>query len=187
MVSVLLFLRVGQDPGDEERGIGGTPGLDCFVASMPTCSGKPGHLLALSALSLPPYLVSAPPPLRNWTLGPCPPLLVHVSSSLYSSFSLCHAFPFWDPAKPPFPPAHPRACQHTFNWRTESQIIVSLKPGPAVATTVISPYLPSFIGNLHGKSPLPRLVEEWEGRSLCKLQAHPPPPLDSFHLVRGCP
>lgn len=60
MVSVLLFLRVGQDPGNEEGGIGGTPRLDCFVASMPTCSGKPGHLLALSALSLSPYLVSAP-------------------------------------------------------------------------------------------------------------------------------
>lgn len=113
-----------------------------------------------------PHILSPLPSffLRNWTLGPRPPLLVHVSSSLYPSFSLCYAFPFWDPTKPTFPPAHPRPCQHTFNWRTESQIIVSLKPGPAVATTVISPYLPSSIGNLHGKSPPPRLVEEWEGR-----------------------
>lgn len=64
-----------------------------------------------------------------------------IASRLFSLFSpffylLCMLFRI-QPNHPFY--LHTPYRQHTFNWRAESQMIVPLKPGPAVVTTIISP------------------------------------------------
>lgn len=140
--------------------------------------------MAPSSLSLSLRLISAPPlflatrPLALSHLC-CPTSLLLPVFQSSSSFFAAY-FLFMIQSNHPFY-LHTLLPISTPLTGTESQIIVSLKPGSAVVTAVISPYLLSSIkGTPHERHLGPASTRLWRSGTACSLSrswSRSPPPL----------